>query len=149
MAKPSARLKLHDRVDVQVCRSGKQSLSAEPIPLDILYEDADCLVVNKAAGIIVHPAAGRTSGTLVNALLHCCPGIFGVGEDSRPGIVHRLDKDTSGVMIVAKNQQALQHLAGQFKARTVQKEYLALVRGKIAAEKWCYRSTHRTSSRRS
>ena len=135
VTKPSARLKLHDRVDVQVLPARPTSLKAEPIPLDILYEDADCLVVNKAAGIVVHPAAGRTGGTLVNALLHYCPVISGVGDDLRPGIVHRLDKDTSGVMIVAKNQRVLRHLAGQFKARTVHKEYLALVRGKIAAEK--------------
>jgi 23S rRNA pseudouridine1911/1915/1917 synthase len=135
MAKASARLKVHDRVDIRFLPPREPGLQPEALPLEILYQDADCLVINKAAGIVVHPAAGRSSGTLVNALLHHCPDLGSVGGERRPGIVHRLDRDTSGVMIVAKHALAFQHLAGQFKARTVRKEYLALVYGRIAAEK--------------
>jgi 23S rRNA pseudouridine1911/1915/1917 synthase len=103
--------------------------------LDILYEDADCVVVNKAPGIVVHPAAGRSSGTLVNALLHHCADLAGVGGERRPGIVHRLDKDTSGVMIVAKNMPAFHQLVAQFKNRTVEKEYIALVWGGMKVDR--------------
>ena len=105
------------------------TVGAEDIPLDVLYEDSDLVVVNKAAGLVVHPAVGNWSGTLVNALLYHCKDLAGVGGELRPGIVHRLDKDTSGVMVVAKNDIALQHLLDQFKAGTVRKEYAALVRG--------------------
>jgi 23S rRNA pseudouridine1911/1915/1917 synthase len=103
---------------------------AEPIALDVIYEDDECIVINKAPGIVVHPAAGRTTGTLVNAILHHCPDLQGIGGESRPGIVHRLDKDTSGVIVVAKSMPAFQQLARQFKERRVKKEYLALVWGK-------------------
>ncbi len=105
------------------------ALCAEDIPLEILYEDGDLVVVNKPAGLVVHPAVGNWSGTLVNALLHHCRDLAGVGGELRPGIVHRLDKDTSGVMVVAKNDAALQALVNQFKAGSVEKEYAALVRG--------------------
>ncbi|MBT3295057.1 MAG: RluA family pseudouridine synthase [Verrucomicrobia bacterium] len=105
------------------------TVAAENIPLDILFEDSDLVVVNKAAGLVVHPAVGNWTGTLVNALLYHCKDLAGVGGELRPGIVHRLDKDTSGVMVVAKNDHALQHLVDQFKAGTVRKEYAALVRG--------------------
>jgi len=102
---------------------------AENIPLAVLYEDADVVVVNKPAGLVVHPAAGHASGTLVNALLYHCGDLAGIGGELRPGIVHRLDRDTSGAMVAAKNQKAMESLAAQFKARTVAKEYLALVAG--------------------
>ncbi|MGB1251545.1 MAG: RluA family pseudouridine synthase [Candidatus Promineifilaceae bacterium] len=109
-------------------------LIAENIPLDIRYEDEDLIVVNKAAGMVVHPAAGHESGTLVNALMYHCPDLPGIGGEIRPGIVHRLDKDTSGLMVVAKHDQSLRHLQAQFKERTVHKLYIALVNGRIQPE---------------
>lgn len=109
-------------------------LAAEAIPLDIPYEDADILVVNKPAGMVVHPAPGHSEGTLVNAILHHCPDLAGIGGERRPGIVHRLDKDTSGVMVVAKHERALRYLQAQFRTRQVQKEYLALVEGKLTPQ---------------
>ena len=101
----------------------------EPIPIDILYEDDHIIVVNKQPGLVVHPAPGHFSGTLVNGLLYHCPDLGGIGGELRPGIVHRLDKDTSGTMIVAKNDAAHRHLSRQFKSRQIKKEYLALVHG--------------------
>jgi len=132
--KPSARVKLDDRIDIRSLPARDPELKSEALPLDVLYEDENCIVINKAPGMVVHPAAGRTSGTLVNALLHHCPGIEGIGGVRRPGIVHRLDKDTSGVMIVAKNTATFHQLVTQFQNRTVQKEYLALVYGVIGSE---------------
>jgi 23S rRNA pseudouridine1911/1915/1917 synthase len=99
------------------------------IPLDILYEDKDMIVINKKAGIVVHPAYGHQQDTLVNALMHYNPGLSTIGGVMRPGIVHRLDKDTSGVMIIAKNDQAHNKIADQFKNRSVEKDYLCFVRG--------------------
>ena len=107
------------------------SLTAEAIPLKILYEDDNLLIVDKEAGMVVHPAPGHESGTLVHAILHHCPELEGVGGERRPGIVHRLDKETSGLLVVAKNDRAHRDLQAQFKARTVYKEYLALVEGTI------------------
>jgi 23S rRNA pseudouridine1911/1915/1917 synthase len=104
-------------------------LVAEDIPLDILHEDDDLIVVNKPAGLVVHPAAGHSSGTLVNALLYHCKELPGISGELRPGIVHRLDKDTSGAMVAAKSDVAMAGLSEQFKARLVEKEYLALVWG--------------------
>ena len=101
----------------------------EAIPLDILYEDSDCLVINKPAGLVVHPAPGHASGTLVNALLHHCKDLGGVGGVERPGIVHRLDKDTSGLMVVAKNDAAMAGFVNLFKTGGISKEYLTLVHG--------------------
>lgn len=108
------------------------AIEPEPIPLDILYQDADLLVINKPAGMVVHPAAGNWHGTLVNAVLYHCPDLAGVGGAHRPGIVHRLDKDTSGVILVAKNDAAHRVLQAQFQARTVQKTYWALVYGLLS-----------------
>jgi len=104
-------------------------LEPEDIPIDTLFEDGDVIVINKEAGLVVHPAAGHRSGTLVHALLFQCPDLAGVGGEERPGIVHRLDKDTSGMMVVAKNDTAMNSLAAQFKEGTVRKEYLAIVWG--------------------
>lgn len=101
----------------------------EDIPLDIIFENAQFIVINKPAGLVVHPAPGNETGTLVNALLHHCQDLAGIGGEKRPGIVHRLDKDTSGVMIVAKTEIALNELARQFKKRETEKEYIAIVRG--------------------
>ncbi len=106
-------------------------LVPEPIPLDIRYEDADLLVVNKPAGMVVHPGTGHETGTLVHAVLAHCPDLPGIGGEIRPGVVHRLDKDTSGLVIMAKHERALRHLQGQFRARAVTKAYLALVDGQI------------------
>ena len=129
-AKSGARLKRGDRVEVRTPPAAVDAaVKAEALPLEILYEDDDCIVLNKAPGMVVHPAAGWKEGTLVNALLHHCPELPGIGGERRPGIVHRLDKDTSGVMVVAKHDRAFQHLAAEFKARSVRKEYLALVWG--------------------
>ena len=100
------------------------------IPLDILYEDSDLIVLNKPADLVVHPAPGHAADTLVNALLHHCTDLQGIGGELRPGIVHRLDKDTSGVLVVAKNEPAHTALVAQFSAHTVRKEYLALVWGR-------------------
>jgi 23S rRNA pseudouridine1911/1915/1917 synthase len=103
----------------------------EPIPLSILYEDNDVIVLNKPPGLVIHPGAGHRSGTLVNALLFHCPDLATVGDEARSGIVHRLDKDTSGSMVIAKNELAHKSLSQQFKTRKVDKAYLALVYGEL------------------
>lgn len=108
----------------------ESKLEAEAIPFDVVYEDTDMIAINKPAGLVVHPAPGHPHGTLVNALLHHCGDLSGIGGEKRPGIVHRLDKDTSGIIIVAKNENALNELARQFKQRSIRKEYQALVWGK-------------------
>ncbi len=130
--KASQRLEGGEQVVVLLPELEETGLVAEPIPLDILYEDSDLLVVNKPAGMVVHPAAGHETGTLVNAVLAHCPELPGVGGERRPGVVHRLDKDTSGLILVAKNDQALWYLQRQFKKREVGKVYLALVDGRLS-----------------
>jgi 23S rRNA pseudouridine1911/1915/1917 synthase len=117
------------RVSVTVPPPVASGLLAEDIPLDILHEDSHIIVVNKTAGMVVHPAAGHATGTLVNALLHRCKDLEGIGGELRPGIVHRLDKDTSGVMVVAKTAHAMDSLVEQFKAGTVSKRYMTIVAG--------------------
>ncbi len=107
--------------------------TAEALPLNILYQDADIIVVDKPAGMVVHPAAGHASGTLVNALLHHITDLSGIGGEKRPGIVHRLDRGTSGLMVVAKHDRAHEELARQFHDREVEKDYLALVWGEVMA----------------
>lgn len=107
---------------------------AEDIPLDIIYQDSEIIVINKERGMVVHPAAGNYRGTLVNALLEHCKDLSGINGEIRPGIVHRLDKDTSGVMVAAKNDRAHLHLAEQIKNRTASRKYLAIVHGNIAEE---------------
>jgi 23S rRNA pseudouridine1911/1915/1917 synthase len=104
----------------------------QALPLDVVYEDGDIVVVNKAAGMVVHPAAGHADGTLVNALLHHVDDLSGIGGELRPGIVHRLDKGTSGLMVVAKHDAAHEALAAQFEERHVEKEYVALVWGVLS-----------------
>lgn len=105
----------------------------EDIPLDILYEDDSIIVINKAAGMVVHPAPGHENETLVNALLYHCTDLKGVGGVARPGIVHRLDMDTTGILVVAKDEESLNNLSNQFQTRTTEKTYLALVHGQVAA----------------
>jgi 23S rRNA pseudouridine1911/1915/1917 synthase len=128
---PSQRLRAGDEILVHIPPPEPVDLQPEAIPLDVLYEDADLLVINKSAGLVVHPGAGHRSGTLVNAVLAHAPDLTGVGGELRPGIVHRLDKDTSGVMVMAKHDQALQELQRQFKRRSVEKRYSALVLGDL------------------
>ena len=129
-AKPHHRVKPGQKVEVSLEEAVASSLEAEEIGLDILYEDDDIVVVNKQPGIAVHPGAGVHSGTLVNALLNHCKDLSDLNE-GRPGLVHRLDKDTSGVIVIAKNNASHAELARQFKAREVKKNYLALVKGVI------------------
>lgn len=131
LPRTSQRLEGGERVQVTLPSVTETELAAEQIPLDIVYEDGDLLAVNKPAGMVVHPAPGHSEGTLVNAVLGYCPDLEGVGGERRPGIVHRLDRETSGIILVAKNDAALRHLQRQFQRRTVQKRYLALVEGHI------------------
>ncbi|MBN2301227.1 MAG: RluA family pseudouridine synthase [Lentisphaerae bacterium] len=116
-------------VDVVMPPVAEARLSAEDIRLDVIYEDSDIVVVNKPPGLVVHPGAGHASGTLANAILYRCSDIAGVGGEMRPGIVHRLDKDTSGLLVVAKNDMAHRSLTSQFKEGIVKKKYVALVSG--------------------
>jgi 23S rRNA pseudouridine1911/1915/1917 synthase len=129
--KASYRIEGDEQLTANLLPIQETDLQAEAIPLDIRYEDEDMIVVNKAAGMVVHPAAGHDRGTLVNAILAHCPDIEGISGERRPGIVHRLDKETSGLMVVAKNERALRHLQNQFRRRTVHKQYMALVEGQI------------------
>jgi 23S rRNA pseudouridine1911/1915/1917 synthase len=133
-AKASVRVKAGDRISGTLPEPKPLSLEPEPLPLTILYEDPSIIVIDKPPGIVVHPAYGNPSGTLVNALLHHCKDLAGINGVLRPGIVHRLDKDTSGVMVVAKDDEAFHHLTKQFKNRTVKKVYLAIAYGRFSQE---------------
>ncbi len=132
--KPSAHVKTGDGVSGSLPGPEPVALRPEPLPLAILYEDSSIIVIDKPPGMVVHPAYGNPSGTLVNALLYHCKDLSGINGVLRPGIVHRLDKDTSGVMVVAKEDGAFHHLAKQFKNRTVEKVYLAIVYGRFSQE---------------
>ena len=127
--KPSYKLRPDQTVEFQLPAPNAEAPQAEAIELDLLYEDEVLAVVNKPAGMVVHPAKGHWSGTLASALVHHFEQLSEFGGAQRPGIVHRLDRDTSGVLVVAKTDQAHAHLADQFQARTVKKEYLAIVSG--------------------
>lgn len=130
IADPAFRVKHGQNFAMIIPDAAETSIVAEAIPLDVLHEDEDLIVLNKQAGMVVHPAAGNLNGTLVNALLaHCGGSLSGVGGELRPGIVHRLDKDTSGLMVVAKNDAAHQHLSAQFADRTIERAYTAIVWG--------------------
>ncbi len=130
-ARANLAIKTGDRITVTIPDPLPASPAAEEIPLPIIYQDPDLIVVNKPAGMVVHPGAGHASGTLVNALLHHVTDLSGIGGELRPGIVHRLDKGTSGLMVVAKNDAAHDSLSRQFHDREVEKEYLALVWGVV------------------
>jgi 23S rRNA pseudouridine1911/1915/1917 synthase len=132
-AKANHRLKIGAAVTVDVPEPKDPIPAPENIELPIVYQDSDLVVVDKPAGMVVHPAAGHDSGTLVNALLHHVDDLSGIGGEKRPGIVHRLDRGTSGLMVVAKNDAAHQELARQFHDREVEKDYLALVWGVVQA----------------
>lgn len=126
----SHKVRKDDLVMISIPEAKELSLEAEAIPLNIMYEDQDILVLNKPAGLVVHPGAGNETGTLVQALLHHCGDqLSGIGGVKRPGIVHRLDKDTSGLLVVAKNDANHQHLMGQLKNKTMKREYVAFVLG--------------------
>jgi 23S rRNA pseudouridine1911/1915/1917 synthase len=133
-ARPRQIVRTGDTVDLAAPAPVKSENAAQDIPLDILFEDNDLLVINKPAGLVVHPGAGHRDRTLVNALLHHCTNLSGIGGEERPGIVHRLDKDTSGCLIVATNDEAHRDLAAQFAGRTVDKVYLALVAGNLRSK---------------
>lgn len=132
--KAGFKLKPGQEVTLELPPLKKLTVEAEDIPLEVVYEDEDVIVVNKPQGMVVHPAKGHYSGTLVNALLFHCQDLSGINGTLRPGIVHRLDKDTSGLMVAAKNDAAHAHLASQLKSRQVKRHYLALVYGKPAAK---------------
>lgn len=124
-----AKLKQGDRLTITIPNPEPLTLTPEDIPLDILYEDEHLLIINKPAGLVVHPSAGHDEGTLVHALLSHCTDLAGIGGVERPGIVHRLDKDTTGAIVVAKTDQAHQNLQAQIKAKTARREYLGIVYG--------------------
>ena len=132
--KSNYKVKLGDEIIVTLPDPQPLDVQPENIPLDIIYEDEDVVVVNKARGMVVHPAAGNYSGTLVNALLYHCKNLSGINGVIRPGIVHRLDKDTSGIMICAKNDAAHVSLSEQIQSKTAQRTYLAVVRGNIKTD---------------
>ena len=127
--KPGLKLRGGESLDVTIPPPEEMSLAPEAIPLDVIYEESDLLVVNKPQGMATHPAPGTLSGTLVNALLAHCVDLSGIGGVTRPGIVHRLDKDTSGLLVVAKNDLAHQGLSAQIAAKTAQRQYLAVIMG--------------------
>jgi 23S rRNA pseudouridine1911/1915/1917 synthase len=132
-SKAAHRLRGGERVEIEVPPPADETLTPESIPLSIVYEDPHVLVVDKPAGMVVHPGAGRSGGTLAAAILAHAPTTAGVGGPRRPGIVHRLDKDTSGLLVVAKTPQAYDDLVEQLAARTVTRRYLAVVHGRVRA----------------
>lgn len=134
LKKSNYKLKSGDKVDVIIPDPIHLSVEAEDIPLDIVYEDKDVVVINKPQGMVVHPAAGVYNGTLVNALLNHCKDLSGINGVMRPGIVHRIDKDTSGILVVAKNDNAHNKLAEQFKDHSMTRAYIAIVEGVLKTD---------------
>ena len=134
VSKPSYKLRINDEIEVELVAPPADVFTPEDIPIEIVYEDETLVVVNKPAGLVVHPAGGAQSGTLANALAYHFQQLPGSGSGVRPGIVHRLDRDTSGLMVVAKTEAALENLSDQFRDRTVYKSYLALVHGRVSPE---------------
>ena len=130
--KISYKVQIGDNIEINITEAKETSIKAENIPVEVVYEDDDIIVVNKPKGMVVHPANGNPDGTLVNAIMAMCKGsLSGIGGEIRPGIVHRLDKDTSGLLIVAKNDLAHINMSNQIKDRKVKKIYIALVKGNI------------------
>ncbi len=134
-SKPSCKIKAGDHIQVTIPSPEPLVLEPEAVKFDIVYEDNSLIVINKPPGIVVHPAPGHSSGTLVHGLLHHCKDLSGIGGVLRPGIVHRLDKDTSGLLVVAKNDKAHDSLSRQFKSGTIKKQYIALVHGLVKDNK--------------
>lgn len=139
-SKPSEKVRRGQRVSIDIPPPVPTTMRPEPWPLDVIFEDRDLLVINKPAGLVVHPGAGRPGGTLVNAIIARIPDLAGIGGVLRPGIVHRLDKDTSGLLIVAKTAAALAALQAQVASRTASRRYLALVDGVLAHEEGTIRA---------
>lgn len=133
-AKSSYKLRANDEVELELIAASTSSFTPEDIPLDIIYEDDSLAIVNKPAGLVVHPAAGMYTGTLANGLAFHFQQLPSAGAEVRPGIVHRLDRDTSGLLVVAKTPSALENLADQFRERTVFKSYVALVHGRVQSD---------------
>jgi 23S rRNA pseudouridine1911/1915/1917 synthase len=133
--KPALKLKGGEQISIVIPPPTPAEPQPEEIPIEILFEDSEVVVVNKGAGMVVHPGAGNPEGTLVNALLAHCKDLSGIGGELRPGIVHRIDKDTSGTLVVAKSDRAHNALAEQFKAHTIKRVYLALVYGSLKEDK--------------
>ena len=146
--KPNQPIKTGQQIAVDITEPVAAAPQPEPLPLSILYQDRDVIVVDKPAGMVVHPAAGHADGTLVNALLHHIKDLSGIGGERRPGIVHRLDRGTSGLMVVAKHDVAHEELARQFRDREVEKEYIALVWGVVQAGRRIDLAIGRDSSNR-
>jgi len=134
-ARAALQLKLKDLIEITIPPPEPVVVLPEDIPFEIVYEDRDVIVINKPAGLTVHPAPGHASHTLVNALIKRFPDLEGFGGSMRPGIVHRLDKDTSGLMVIVRNEMARQNLINQFKSRSVKKCYMVLVKGKLEPSK--------------
>lgn len=134
-AKPSVKLKAGDTVSVSLPEPESLDVEAENIPLDIVYEDEDILILNKAKNIVVHPAAGHSSGTLVNAIMyHCGDSLSSINGVQRPGIVHRIDKNTTGLLVICKNDEAHRSLAEQLRVHSITRRYVAIVHGNIKEE---------------
>lgn len=131
IASAHSRIKENDEVEIEIPALKTVAIAKENIPLDVIFEDQDLIVINKPRGMVVHPAVGNYSNTLVNALLFHCKDLSGIGGELRPGIVHRLDKDTSGLIVVAKNDLIHQALTKQFQSRKITKKYVALVQGDL------------------
>ncbi|KAA8782615.1 23S rRNA pseudouridine1911/1915/1917 synthase [Paenibacillus sp. 4624] len=131
LVKANAKLSEGDRIVLQIPEPAAVEIIAEDIPLEVVYEDSDLIVINKQRGLVVHPAPGHTSGTLVNALMYHCKDLSGINGELRPGIVHRIDKDTSGLIMAAKNDRAHASLAAQLKEHSVNRRYIALVHGHL------------------
>ncbi len=136
LAKPSSLMQVGDSVSITVSDVEQSGLIPQSIPIGVVYEDGQFIVIDKPAGLTVHPAPGHPDGTLVNALLALVPDLPGVGGVQRPGIVHRLDKDTSGLIVVAKTDAAHRSLSRQLKERTVRKTYIALLDGQVQGNEW-------------
>ena len=132
VVKPSVKLCLGQKISIGALNAQGINLQAEDIPLSIVYQDDDIIVINKPSGMLVHPGAGHPGGTLINAILYMCPELLEMNSTTRPGLVHRLDKDTSGIILVAKNEKALTNMSDQFKNRVVVKKYMALVKGNLS-----------------
>ena len=130
--KPSYKVKINDKIKIELDPPKETTLKAEDIPLNIIYEDSDIIIVNKEKGMVVHPGNGNLDGTLANAIMaKCKDSLSGIGGEIRPGIVHRIDKDTSGIIIIAKNDKAHINISEQIKEHKTKKTYLALVRGNV------------------
>lgn len=132
--KSNYKLKINDKITVNIPELEELVIQPENIDLDVLYEDSDLIVINKPQGMVVHPAPGNYTGTLVNALVYHCKDLSGINGVARPGIVHRIDKDTSGILVIAKNDNAHKKLAEQLKEHSMKREYVALVEGIIKGE---------------